>query len=903
MNNKIDLLNKLNSVKKKYPINCIYGLDNKQFNNYIKIGSTNYPERRKFDYQTSSPYPYRYLWIFYLKDYDAKLIDDLIKRELSHYNVKNIDNNDKVGIEFYRVNTHSIVEDVLKKYHIEYELEIGDKYVDKKIDNNENSIKQLKMERFAELFSQEEMNDMLKNNIISKIQKLKNNLCGDTSLDRTINIKIEQLENELKELDGNTESQYDITDSRYQYVLDRLDEVDYNELEDLESQSLNFFIDKIKKKIKNIIILGLIQSGKTKEIISILHFCVNFLRIPVVIIIQNKTSGYYQMEKRINEFSDELEYYNIYCKYVKTGLNKKNSKNIFNPNDPKPGVYIGLSNYLQMNKLKDNIENAYIHHRNKMCPYVLIMDEYDDLIKSRQDMDVVDRRKVEASTKYLKENSFINVGVTATFLACMLTDEKVTLDDIYQLKPKTNYVGFGHKKIKVIDIKDRIDPIKNKRELHLGQIEYLIQQIDFSVDGITKPYSITLVNVSDKDSDHQNIIDLVQNKFSEWSGIVFNSKYKDSKIYCTLPLPEFSDREIIVGNTILEGKIINIVEKNICLPTNYEEYLDKEHMNFSRYIIEFEKFSISEIITELMTYTNKICIISGRMACRGISFVNDNYTKHITDMIYVPSGTSHLTRNVQDMRIYGNFPDDNLDINLYIDEDMYLSDIGGYIKLQNNLLRGNLDYEIQGKSEISCKQAIMNYEFNPENIPRKKLDRIGLVKGFKFKQEDKWGIPTNIKNLELCLEKISLKFKDYDIKIYSKYKRLILPEGEKFKIPTKENKLSRYYKNKFLTEYDIDLIDIWNGYYGNNITYIMNNYRNGWPLYNPMSNTRESIDLCYLGVENGNYIDVILKNPSIDREYLENIIGTKTIIIFYSREGYHYTKLDKKSSFIRDNLL
>ena len=87
-------------------------------------------------------------------------------------------------------------------------------------------------------------------------------------------------------------------------------------------------------------------------------------------------------------------------------------------------------------------------------------------------------------------------------------------------------------------------------------------------------------------------------------------------------------------------------------------------MNFSRYIIEFEKYSISEIITELMTYTNKICIIRGRMACRGISFVNDDYSKHITDMIYVPSGTSHLTRNVQDMRIYGNFPDDNLYINL-----------------------------------------------------------------------------------------------------------------------------------------------------------------------------------------------------------------------------------------------
>ena len=94
----------------------------------------------------------------------------------------------------------------------------------------------------------------------------------------------------------------------------------------------------------------------------------------------------------------------------------------------------------------------------------------------------------------------------------------------------------------------------------------------------------------------------------------------------------------------------------ICVNDYIYQYIPKDQQYVFRDSITFQNYSISEIITYLLQYTNKIAIIGGRMACRGISFVTTNFKKHITDMIYVPSGSSHLTRNVQDMRIYGNYP-------------------------------------------------------------------------------------------------------------------------------------------------------------------------------------------------------------------------------------------------------
>ena len=37
-----------------------------------------------------------------------------------------------------------------------------------------------------------------------------------------------------------------------------------------------------------------------------------------------------------------------------------------------------------------------------------------------------------------------------------------------------------------------------------------------------------------------------------------------------------------------------------------------------------------------MNYTDKVAIISGRMACRGISFVTNDYQKHIVTCGQIP---------------------------------------------------------------------------------------------------------------------------------------------------------------------------------------------------------------------------------------------------------------------------
>ena len=907
-NNKNKLLNNINNKKTLHNINCIYGLDNKQFDGYIKIGSTNNPSNRKWDYQTSSPFSYKYLWIFYLDSFDCNLFDDILKYELRDFNVKS---EKHVGIEFYKMKKYTYIETILQKYNIKYNLELGDKFL-KKIDSPSS-------------VSNENTNFVTNTNMDSKIQQMMDLFNSFTPEQKKL-MQSQLIPSQSIQPD----SDIDISNYQYQFMTNRLSKIniDYSKF---KAQCIQFFVDKINENIKNIIILGLVQSGKTNEIIGIIQFCVVYLKIPIIVLIQNRTSGYKQLEARIKDFSDKLDYYNIKTRYVKTGLTKRSSKLIFDYNNPCADVIICLSNYKQLQKMVDNIENTSVLSKSKIAPYILIMDEYDDHIKTRQDETNIENYKVvEKSIKYLIEKSYINVGVTATLLACMLTDNETTVDDIFQLNPSENYVGYNSKQIKIIDIKENIIDANNKRILHILNISDILQQIDNSIEtSTTKDYSITLINITDNTKKHDEIFEEIQNEFTDWCAVLFNSS--GDSIKCSLPTEIFSDKKFIVGTYVdkkYPNKIIEINQSKIKISVTDEcyQYMPKDKQYVYRYSISFQNYSISEIITHLFTYTNKIAIISGRMACRGISFVTTDFKKHITDMIYVPSGSSHLTRNVQDMRIYGNYPDDNIDIHLYTDKENYITNIGGYILLQTKILNGELDgindnvneHLVQDKT-ITLSQQIMSQVFNPEEVPEKKMDRIGLIKGFKFKNEDKWGIPTNMTDYELCLHTLSEKYPEYDIICYSKNMEIDLTYvshgriNGSFIVPTKENMLSNEYTKIFKKTFmnsiqmlantfiksgeDIEEYNL-NGDF--NQCYIYTNFRNGWPLYNPLKNKRDLINLCYMGIETEDKMNLIIKNPKIDKAFLESCVGQKTLLIFYGRNSYHYTKCDKESYYLSD---
>jgi hypothetical protein len=893
---KIILNLKNTRIKEKSTTNCIYGLTNGHYKNYIKIGSTNNPERRKYDYITSSPYKYEYLWIFYLKNFNYLLCDELLKFELKQFNIKFNDKN--VGVEFYDISSPEIISNILKKYNIKFNLEIGDKF-NKKIEIKQNNILDTKMDNIDP-----RMLKILSKYTPEEIQKLVN-LAG------------------IEEVNDNPE--IDLLNYKYRHIKPYIDSLTLSDLGEIKCQSKHFFIERIKKNIKDICILGLIQSGKTNEILNLVLFCIKFLKIPVIIVIQNKTSGFKQLELRFKKFIQELKDYNFKVRYVHgSSLQQANSLKIFNPTNPIPEVIIALSNYKQLGKLEQHITLVKESNSKKIAPYALFMDEYDELIKSRCDIEDMEeltekqkkelekgKKKIEKHSNFIRDNSLINCGVTATLLAVMLTENKLKLGDIFILKPQENYVGFGSNRIKLIDISKHLTTIKNKISIHINKLEHLIDDVDKSLDiDENKNYAILLINISDLSDVHNQTYDIFKNHFTDWSCIILNSKGEDGDIRCSLPDQVYSDIGYKTGTILLDGdkKTYTIDRITEIVPENHQLAINKtkEERAFFRYTITFSKCSISDVITKLMEYTNKVAVVSGKMACRGLSFVDNNYKKHITDMIYVPSGSSSYTRNLQDMRIFGNFNEDCIPINLYTSDETYNKDIKDYLSNQKDIIE-------TGDIDKSCKENLSCYKFNSENVPRKKLDRPGLTKGITFNSDIKWGIPTNIDDITKVYDTLAEKYNDYNILKYSIHRREPLPEGELFPLKPKE-----YASGLFKGDFKGILDEMFKNFKIKETKYkqwhIYKNYRNAWPLHNPLNIEfinknkqgemvkRDVPHVCYMGEENGNYIDIIVRNIKMNSTELKKLKGTKTVIIFYARGCYNYIKCDEHCYIINDNL-
>lgn len=708
----------------------------------------------------------------------------------------------------------------------------------------------------------------------------------------------------------------DISNYKYHYVMKK---IDYNKdfLNNINCQSKHFFLEKIKNNIRNICILGLVQSGKTNEIISLVYLCIRYLKIPVIIIIQNRISGYKQLESRIKNFIKKLTDFNFKIKYDKS-LNNKNLEKIFNYDNPQPEVIIALANYKQLGKIQRNLDIIKQGKNGRISPFALFMDEYDDLIKRRSDIEEIysedisekdkktfekDKKKIEEYSDYIQENSIINVGITATMLAPMLTDN-MKIENIFHLTPSINYVGFGSERINIIDITPYVTEIKNKLEIHINKLEYLIDEVDNSVDMQSKDYSILLINISDLSDVHNNIFNVFKNHFEEWSCIKLNSKGEDGNIECTLPNECYSDKKYEIGKHILDNdndknKIYDIIEEKCIVPQTCKiaQNKTKQERTYTKHSIKFENCNISDIITHVNNYTNKIAIVSGKMACRGLSFVTNDYNKHITDMIYVPSANSHLTRNVQDMRIFGNFPKDGLNINLYTLENIYKEDIKNYIETQKSI--------INSPGNNSCQEALHKYIFNEKNVPIRKIDRPALTRGITFNSGEKWGIPTNITNHYKAIQELKKTFSEYKIIFYSYCNTYKLPDNININcFKGKDKKIYDVFKNQIdetLKNFEnLDIIE--------KITetkklqwFIYENYRNAWPLHNPLDLPRESPLICYKkNKDTKHMIDIIVRNYNYGKKELQELKGKKYIILFYGKDCYHYVNCDQEQYYLSD---
>lgn len=881
--------------------NALYCMDNEQFETnelgkYYKIGATDSISRRKTDSQTYSPHPNKYIWTVKLANFNCFTFEEVLKHELKEHRVIH-----EGGEEFYNFSDFRILEVFLNKYGISYIYQPGD--VDGQRIQNQNHINEMAsgLGKIVEKLQQ----DITK--IRNTLSTIKDMGCPPPKeLEEKLSAKIKT----MKELQEEGDSyKKEILEQRFRNIEPIMLRESFS-----KSQVLSWVYSRIIDDVKRCIILGDIQSGKTREIIQLIHFMVTYLKISVVVMIQNKTSGYKQLEARITKFQElELEGKGTqidvcYAKYMKEQECFTKYLGINENNETTPGVIISLYNTKQLKKINNFVDK---HLENlSLAPYVLITDEFDSTIQSRQDIDEEELKATQHSAKHLRDNSIIEIGFTATLLGPMLSDRETETQDLFKMTPQNNYVGFDSDRIVMHDISDNIEKIDGKSQISIESVKSIFSEINDDIENTDREYSITLINTSSLQDKHEEYINNLSGEYSDWGFVKLNSQGGD-EIETILPMKTRSKKNIIPGFKCFDDDLsYELCSKVIVLTTNDLKaggVIDaKTDYRDYQYYIKFktEKFGIAEIITVLMEYTDKVAVISGFMASRGLSFVTTDYSRHITEMIYLPSDTSHLTKNVQDMRIFGNFDEDDIPITIYTTSEIWDLSVGEYIQEQRSIF-SKIDEASPG---TSLSNHVLNHEFKKRFS--RKIDRPDVINGIGFTDTPRRGRSLQNSNFEESHKILREKYTGRNIVVYSKHCKLNIDDD--FMSPIKLNKkmvTSKTYKNIFnrsiseikeLIHEDIVLFES-----KDKVWFIYKNRKNDWPVWNPLYIQSKVMDdkkfndppnISYYAREGSKEINLVV------RLKLTSDIKEGDIVLFYGKDSYYYsdTKTFKSSYYLED---
>jgi hypothetical protein len=260
---------------------------------------------------------------------------------------------------------------------------------------------------------------------------------------------------------------------------------------------------------------------------------------------------------------------------------------------------------------------------------------------------------------------------------------------------------------------------------------------------------------------------------------------------------------------------------------------------------------------------------------------------------------------VQDMRIFGNFVDDDVPITLYTTKEIWDNSVGDYIREQESIVK---EAKLANPN-TTFKELIMSHEF--KSRPRRKIDRPDVVNGIDILDTNRRGFPLNDSDFTQAYNTVRAEFPERNIKVYSKFCRIDI--DDEFVSPLKSNKLglSTKYKNIFKESLDKIKEALESDILFEKeprVVFIYSNFINDWILWNPVYINEKS-----LNSSDGKY----KKPPNIsysanDGEKNINLVvrlcETKDIkgddiVMFYGRNGYNYfdAKSFKSRYFLEDS--
>jgi hypothetical protein len=423
-------------------------------------------------------------------------------------------------------------------------------------------------------------------------------------------------------------------------------------------ETLKFFNNsQILKKIKiekNSLVMGAVQSGKTKLIISYAYQ--SFLRsISTVILVLPTNENENQIRSR---FYDNDEYIRYMTSLGLDPMSLPVPIRATNDTDEledlltgtTPGIVILLCNPSKMTRLVNIIEDI------GKSKFNLVIDEIDSFYKSK------DERKFHEPFKFLINSALSVVGVTATIFDVVLPNKSnfVTNENIHLMDIPSDYKGFSDLRwIELEDVKIKTDEISNLgidsfysslletppyklregREAERGDAE----RGDAERGDIDSTHPlICLHKVDRKNDDQENTQYYFKKKFPELCSIVYNGRgvYLYYKILSRLKSLVVDDVEIGVDCGVF--RVDTSISRILGWLRNNKSFPPPTH----------------------------IVIIAGKMADRGISFVSSDYKWHLTHELMIVSSTTTSGSLLQGVRICGRYSD-NIPLHIITDKKTY----------------------------------------------------------------------------------------------------------------------------------------------------------------------------------------------------------------------------------------
>lgn len=460
-------------------------------------------------------------------------------------------------------------------------------------------------------------------------------------------------------------------------------------------------------------ITGEVQSGKTSIAIKLAHKSI-LQGIPAIYVILARKTGHQQIDERLNMYNKDfrewcltnqceyspMEY--VFASNATVGIRER-IKRFLNFKSRSPGLVIVYGNVSQIERVLS--VQAEINGRT---PYNLIVDEVDDQEKDR------------SAAMYLPYDELVNradniIGISATSFKYWYANKLVENINCYVLERHPFYRG--------------IESIK---------LEYPVDEKTFMVNG-TEPFYIT-------DHGFQTYIkSLEEHEVFKYNDLITGEK-TSQPVICLYRVSDVNKYHIEVFDYMrkfhrmkwcviqfdgIDGANIKLYHSDFTDPSDEIKLHGKTYRPTASGTYLIKHSSISSVLgylrrkmLEKNSFKN-ILIVTGKLACRQISYVCDEYKWHLSHMRILRAKTGgDCTDMIQQMRLCGIYKSDNIPLSLSVKATEF-DDLNKAYKLQQNMIKQAQELkDPTAMFDLIFKASQSTISFGKSHVPKLKLQKL-----------------------------------------------------------------------------------------------------------------------------------------------------------------------------------